>query len=128
MTGAWRTGAGRRGPAGPGDGARQNNVELKKPKKQKKSRWIKNHGLIEEGSAGARGPPAEARAERNWCWIKKWKNRKNKKIMNHGLLDDGKSWKYQWIRNHGRVEDGSKRGDSDGELKGQNKSKEVTLN
>ena len=29
MAGAWRTGPGRRGAAGPGDGARRKNVEVK---------------------------------------------------------------------------------------------------
>ena len=32
MAGAWRTGAGRRGPAGPGDGARKKMLNLKKSK------------------------------------------------------------------------------------------------
>ena len=63
----WR-GPGGRGPVGearraPATARLKANAGLKK----QKSRWMEYHGMIEEGSAGARGPPAKARAERNWC-------------------------------------------------------------
>ena len=41
MTGARRTGAGRRGPAGPGDGARQKNAGLENVNESKKHAALK---------------------------------------------------------------------------------------